>query len=131
MRRLRILVLMHAELVPPDSLEGVPEEEWNRWKMEFDVLAGLESLGHEAIGLGVEDDLRVIRNAIEAHQPHLVFNLLMHFHDAGVYDSAVVSYLELLRVPYTGCNPRGLLLAWDEATDDAHELRMTLLACTD
>ena len=115
MRRLRILVLMHAELVPPDSLEGLPEEEWNRWKMEFDVLAGLESLGHEVIGLGVEDDLRVIRNAIEAHQPHLVFNLLMHFHDAGVYDSAVVSYLELLRVPYTGCNPRGLLLAGDKA----------------
>jgi hypothetical protein len=28
-------------------------------------------------------------------------------------------------------HPRGLLLAWDEATDDAHELRMTLLACTD
>jgi D-alanine-D-alanine ligase len=115
MRRLRILVLMHAELVPPDSLEGVPEQEWNRWKMEYDVLAGLEELGHEVIGLGVEDDLRVIRDAINAHEPHLVFNLLMHFHDAGVYDSAVVSYLELMRVPYTGCNPRGLLLAGDKA----------------
>ena len=27
----------------------------------------------------------------------------------------VVSYLELLKVPYTGCNPRGLLLARDKA----------------
>ena len=26
MRRLRILVLMHAEVVPPDSLEGLPED---------------------------------------------------------------------------------------------------------
>ena len=27
----------------------------------------------------------------------------------------MVSYLELLRVPYTGCNPRGLILARDKA----------------
>jgi D-alanine-D-alanine ligase len=27
----------------------------------------------------------------------------------------VVSYLELLRLPYTGCNPRGLILARDKA----------------
>jgi D-alanine-D-alanine ligase len=28
-----------------------------------------------------------------------------------MYDQNVASYLELLRVPYTGCNPRGLMLA--------------------
>jgi D-alanine-D-alanine ligase len=32
----------------------------------------------------------------------------------GVYDQHVVSYLELLKVPYTGCNPRGLTLARDK-----------------
>jgi D-alanine-D-alanine ligase len=31
------------------------------------------------------------------------------------FDMNVVSYLELLRVRYTGCNPRGLLLARDKA----------------
>jgi D-alanine-D-alanine ligase-like ATP-grasp enzyme len=31
-----------------------------------------------------------------------------------VYDQNVVSYLELLHVPYTGCNPRGLMLARDK-----------------
>jgi D-alanine-D-alanine ligase len=33
----------------------------------------------------------------------------------AIYDQNVVSYLELLRVPYTGCNPRGLMIARDKA----------------
>ncbi len=115
MRRLRILVLMHTELVPPDSLEGFSEEEINRWKMEFDVLATLERLGHHVQALGVGDELQPIRQAISTFRPHLCFNLLMHFHDAGVYDSALAAWLELLKMPYTGCNPRGLLLAGDKA----------------
>lgn len=115
MRRLRVLVLMHQELVPPDSLEGHSEEEINRWKMEYDVLAALNALGHEVRGVGATDELAPIRQAIEEFKPHLCFNLLMHFHDAGVYDSAVVSWLELLKTAYTGCNPRGLLLAGDKA----------------
>ena len=37
------------------------------------------------------------------------------FADIGVFDQNVVSYLELLRLPYTGCNPRGLTLARDKS----------------
>jgi D-alanine-D-alanine ligase-like ATP-grasp enzyme len=44
-----------------------------------------------------------------------VFHLLMEFQDVAVYQAHVTSYLELLRVPYAGCNPRGLLLARDKA----------------
>src|ERR1700754_3709282 len=40
-----------------------------------------------------------------------VFTLLEQFHGEAIYDQNVVSYLELMRVPYTGCNPRGLMLA--------------------
>ena len=32
---LRILVLMHPSLVPPDTLKGQPPEEVHRWKTEF------------------------------------------------------------------------------------------------
>lgn len=115
MKRRRVLVLMHQELVPPDSLEGVPDAEVNKWKMEYDVLATLERLGHEVVPVGVEDELAPIRRAIREVRPHIAFNLLMHFHDAGVYDSAVVSWLELVKLHYTGCNPRGLLIAGDKA----------------
>jgi D-alanine-D-alanine ligase-like ATP-grasp enzyme len=41
--------------------------------------------------------------------------LLEEFYGVGTYDQAVISYLELLRQPYTGCNPRGLLLSRDKA----------------
>jgi D-alanine-D-alanine ligase len=37
------------------------------------------------------------------------------FADIGLFDQNVVSYLELLRMPYTGCNPRGLTLSRDKA----------------
>lgn len=115
MKRLRVLAMMHAELVPPESLEGLDPQEINRWKMEYDVLAALGSLGHEVLTVPVEDELKPVRVAIRDFKPHVVFNLLMHFHDAGIYDSAVVSWLELLKQPYTGCNPRGLLVANDKA----------------
>jgi D-alanine-D-alanine ligase len=44
-----------------------------------------------------------------------VFNLLEEFHGDPMYDQNVVGFLELMRVPYTGCNPRGLVLARDKA----------------
>lgn len=115
MRRLRVLVLMHHDLVPPESIEGLSPEEIHPFAMEYDVLQALGELGHEARGLGVKDELVPIREAIEEFRPHVVFNLLMHFHGVGIYDAYVVSYLELLRTAYTGCNPRGLLLANDKS----------------
>jgi D-alanine-D-alanine ligase len=37
--------------------------------------------------------------------------LLEQFHGEAIYDQNVASFLELMHVPYTGCNPRGLMLA--------------------
>jgi D-alanine-D-alanine ligase len=114
MKALRVLTLMHEKLVPPDApgevdLLTVP------WKTEFDVVHTLRELGHEVRPLGVRSDLRVVREAIEEWQPHIAFNLLEEFDGIATYDQNVVAYLELLRVPYTGCNPRGLMLSRDKA----------------
>jgi D-alanine-D-alanine ligase len=111
MKRLRVLVLLHPELVPPDSLKGFSESEINQWKTEYDVVSTLRAAGHEVKPLGVQHELKPIRDEVETWQPHVVFNLLEQFHGEAVYDQNVASYLELLRVPYTGCNPRGLMLA--------------------
>lgn len=111
MKRLRVLVLMHSDLVPPASLEGYSEREIHVWKTEYDVVATLRKIGHDVRPLGVQDELRPIREAIESWKPDVVFNLLEQFHGETTYDQNVASYLELLRVPYTGCNPRGLMLA--------------------
>jgi D-alanine-D-alanine ligase len=59
----------------------------------------------------VHDELKPIRDEIEGWKPHVVFTLLEQFHGEVIYDHNVASYLELSRVPYTGCNPRGLMLA--------------------
>jgi len=115
MSRRRILVMMHKDLVPPDSLDGYTEEEIAVWKTEYDVTANLHNLGHEVRALGVRSDLSVLRRAVEEFRPHIVFNLLEEFDGEAVLDQNVVSYLELLRLPYTGCSPRGLILARDKA----------------
>ncbi|MBS1242037.1 MAG: ATP-grasp enzyme, D-alanine-D-alanine ligase [Gemmatimonadetes bacterium] len=115
MKPLRVLALMHPTLVPPDSIEGVPEKEVNVWKTEYDVVSTLRRLGHDVRPLGVQYELNPIRLAVEEWQPHVVFNLLEEFHGETTYDQNVASYLELLRVAYTGCNPRGMVIARGKA----------------
>jgi D-alanine-D-alanine ligase len=113
-KKLRILAIMEEGLVPPDDVKGV-DVTAAAWKTEFDVTTTLREVGHEVRALGVGSDLGVVRKSIEDFKPHVVFNLLEDFHDVPIYDQNVVSYLELLRAPYTGCNSRGLMLARDKA----------------
>jgi D-alanine-D-alanine ligase len=115
MKKLRVLALMHDDLVPPDSIEGLSDEEISDWRTEFDVVSTLSDLGHSVMKLGVGDDVAAIRAAVREFKPHVAFNLLVEFHGAATYDQHVASYLELLRTNYTGCNPRGLTLARDKA----------------
>ncbi len=42
MKRLRVLVLMHEDLLPPDTIEGLSDEEIADYRSEYDVCAGLE-----------------------------------------------------------------------------------------
>ena len=114
MKKLRVLALMHEGLVPPENVEGF-DLATVEWKTEYDVTTTLREMGHEVKALGVHDDLGVIRNAIEEWKPHIAFNLLEEFKGLAGYDQNVVSYLELLGLPYTGCNPRGLILTRDKA----------------
>ncbi len=115
MKPLRVLVLMHPSLVPPDSLKGHTVDEINVWKTEFDIVATLRKLGHEVRALGVQDELNPIRVAAEEWKPDIVFNLLEEFHGVSNFDQHVVAYLELLKLAYTGCNPRGMVLARSKA----------------
>ncbi len=114
-KKLKVLVLMHEDLVPPADISGLSEKQVADFRTEYDVIQGLEELGHEVHRLGVGSDLGPIRRAFAELQPDIAFNLLVHFHGVAVYDQHVVSYLELLRKRYTGCNPTGLLLARDKA----------------
>ena len=113
MKKSRVLVLVHEDLAP---VEGIAASEVKpEWRMEWDVVTHLRALGHELMLIEVHDDLTPIRQALDDFRPTIAFNLLESFADIVVFDQNVVSYLELLRVPYTGCNPRGMTLARDKA----------------
>jgi D-alanine-D-alanine ligase len=114
-KKLRIIVLVHQDLVPPDSLEGLSEKDKLEVKTEFDVISTLNKMGHDVFPIGLYNQLNVIGNALLEHKPHIAFNLLEEFHGYPLYDQHVVSYLELMKQAYTGCNPRGLTLAHDKA----------------
>jgi D-alanine-D-alanine ligase len=114
MRPLRVAVLVHQDLVPPASLEGLSEQQAQAVRTEYDVSSTLEEMGHEVQVLGVSHDLAPIRSVVEGFRPHVVFNLLMEFRDVGLYQAHVASYLELLGARSTGCNPRGILLSRDK-----------------
>jgi D-alanine-D-alanine ligase len=114
MKKCRIVALTHEDLVPPDNPRETTDLAEVEWKTEFDVVSTLRDLGHEVHVVGVRNDLGVIRDAVNEFKPHIAFNLLEEFGGVGVYDQNVVAYLELLGLRYTGCNPRGLILARDK-----------------
>jgi D-alanine-D-alanine ligase len=109
----RVLALVHKDLVPKQDVAAA--EVNPEWRMEWDVVTALRQRGHEVLVIGVHDDLTPIRQSIDSFKPTIVFNMMEAFADIGVFDQNIVSYLELLRVPYTGCNPRGLTLSRDKA----------------
>lgn len=115
MKKLRVMMLVHYTLVPPDDLKAKDDPRLEKYRTEFDVKNALIVLGHDVQVIGVYDELSPIRKTIEEWKPHIVFNLLEDFAGISAFDYSVVSYLELLRVPYTGCAPRGLLLGRDKA----------------
>jgi D-alanine-D-alanine ligase len=113
--KLRVLALVHQHLIPPDTIEEGTDITSAPWRTEYDVISTLTGLGHEVKALGVHDDLGEIRRIATEWKPHIAFNLLEGFDDVVVFDQNVVSHLELLKLPYTGCNSRGLLLARDKS----------------
>jgi D-alanine-D-alanine ligase len=114
MKSLRILVLMHESLVPPEDLRGYSAKQVDEFKTEYDVVQALRKAGHEVRPLGIYDKLAELRTTIGDWKPDIVFNLLEEFDGIAAYDQHVVAYLELLRQPYTGCNPRGLMISRDK-----------------
>jgi len=115
-KKLRVLALMHEDLIPPEEVTLKGEElEGAPWKTEYDVMRTLQELGHEVRPLGIGSELGPLRTAVDEFKPHIAFNLVEGFADVSTFDQNVVAYLELLKLPYTGCNSRGLLLSRDKA----------------
>ena len=109
----RILLLVHKDLVPDQS--KVPDRYDCPWVTEYDVLKTLEELGYEVKVLGLIHDIQKLIEEINAFKPYCVFNLLEEFNFDTQSDYKVLALLDMLNIKYTGCNPKGLLLARDKA----------------
>ena len=113
-KALRVLVLVHETLVPPENTAGYSTQEIDEWRTEYDVTTSLRALGHEVKVLGMGDNLAELRATIMDWKPDVAFNLLEEFQGIVTYDQYVVAFLELMRLPYTGCNPRGMMISRDK-----------------
>lgn len=115
MKRLRVLVLVHETLVPPEDVAGYTDRQVDEWRTEYDVTTSLRAMGHDVRVLGMGDNLADLRSAIADWRPDVAFNLLEEFQGIVTHDQYVVAFLELMRQPYTGCNPRGMMISRDKA----------------
>jgi D-alanine-D-alanine ligase len=109
-KKLRAMVLIEKGNAPPDEL-GDNDLEAVDWAVEYDIIHTLKEEGHDVLVLEVEDDLLAIHKFVDKWKPHIAWNLLEGFGGVSIFDQNVVAYLELLGVPYTGCNPRGLMVS--------------------
>jgi D-alanine-D-alanine ligase len=115
MKKLRVMMLTHAYMLPPDDLKSRDDPRIESFRTEFDIREALIKLGHEVTLVGLNDDISPVRTSIETWKPDIVFNLMEAFAENGALAYYVVSYLDMIGIPYTGCNARGLLLASDKA----------------
>src|SRR6185369_15323764 len=67
--KLRIVVLVSQELMPPDSVPEGVEKEKQLWRTEYDVISTLKSMDHDVFPVGLGSDLAVIARAREEHKP--------------------------------------------------------------
>ena len=86
MKKLRVMMLVHYTLVPPDDLKAKDDPRMEKYRTEYDVKTALLALGHEVQVVGVYDDLGPIRKTIEEWKPHIAFNLLEDFAGISAFD---------------------------------------------
>ena len=86
MKKLRVMMVVHYTLVPPDDLHDKNDPRMEKFRTEYDVKTALLNLGHEVQVVGVYDDLAPIRKTIEEWKPHIAFNLLEDFAGNSAFD---------------------------------------------
>lgn len=115
MKKLRVLLLVHESLVPPDDLYDYSDPRAYDYETEFDVKEALVELGHEVNVFGFFEDFEALHEEVKQWKPDIIFNLTEDFAGIGENDHYLVAYFEMMNLAYTGCNARGMVLARDKA----------------
>lgn len=108
----KVTVLVDAATVPDDDpgFESLPDEQ----STEYHVIDTLRELGYRVSIIGVHDDIHDMIDRLGRYEPDVVFNLTEQFAGVRSMDKNIAGVLELLRIPFTGSGPEGLMLCRDK-----------------
>lgn len=114
-KRLRVLVALNADQAPRKLAKGAGAQARLHCKTETHVCGGLAELGFEVRHVGLEEDVTLLRQTVDEWRPDLVFNLIMRLGERHGVEAQFAGYLELLGVPFTGCDAETLVRTRDKA----------------
>jgi D-alanine-D-alanine ligase len=98
----RILLAVHPHFRPDGATAGVTERH---------VWSTLKRLGYATRVASFSNDLSAFERELTEFNPQIVFNLIEEFRGQAIFDFHLVSLLEAKGIPFTGCNPRGLVVS--------------------
>jgi D-alanine-D-alanine ligase len=110
-QKLNVLALFDATQPTTSDQDLSVELATPDWTTEANVLEALQSLGWTVEHQALFDNPDLLRDKINRFQPDIVFNLADQFRNNRGFDQNIVSLLELIGVPFTGCGSTGLLLS--------------------
>lgn len=102
-------VILHSDIfpdAPPDELDVLLQVEA--------VKEALSKLGFEAASLAFSLDTGKIREGLKLLKPDFVFNLTESVAGSVRYTHLAPTLLDILRIPYTGCNSKALFTTTDK-----------------
>ncbi len=110
---MKILLLFDLSIpLKPEQYEDYLKTE--DWASEANILSTLKKLGHEALPLGIHDDIHPLLDAVKSFQPDVIFNLSEAFGGDRQFEPHMASLVELLGIPYTGSSPQALHICKDK-----------------
>jgi D-alanine-D-alanine ligase len=113
---MKVLLLFDvAQPVAPDFAYTGEEFLQEAKTAEANVLASLERLGHEVVTMAVFDNIPAVVERVKALAPTVVFNQCESFYGNRAFEPNIPALLDLMKIPYTGSRPDGLLLCKDKA----------------
>ncbi len=110
---LKVLMLFDLSIpLTPDQYEEYFKTD--DWESERNIYKTLQNLGHDVKPFGLHNDLNELIQMIKSYEPDLVFNLNEAFRGERKLSPHIVSMLEMLGIPYTGCSPEALHICKDK-----------------
>lgn len=114
-RKLKVLLLFDTDRGKPRGYDYAEELQEKSWNAEASAVEALRGLGHEVSLLGICNETPPLLEELQVSRPDVVFHMVEQFQGDPSRDAHVVSFLELLGIPYTGAPPVGLRLCKDKA----------------